>query len=368
MPATALFIMQLKRRGEGGGWSGGGGTLTHRALVWLFPGVSSHVDQKHVLCLERLLQPHAALPVAHKVLLAVSVDVVGVDVLYECVQMLALYLALLPLALVVVWLFHARVAVVHSFLPLRVTPILNDPELRLKHALVAVQHRGVVRGVRVHQLLLLGHKHAPGFLLHCLQSRTHGDEWRRGQKRVIVYSGLHFDVAAVEECVFHFHIRQHFCLHRRAMADVHFFLHMGFQLTAGVSTAGGVNDRIIAISQGHLHGACVATMWLLMHVIEQSQGGAMSERSRRAPTGVCDVVDERTWRGADETVQVERAGGEGGDGECSLSGQPVHGLRAETPRSGWCRKFISLQRKPRRHELGGEGCRCSCLAGEIHAA
>ena len=53
---------------------------THRALVWLLPGVPTHVNDEHVLCLERLLLATALPPLADKRLL-VCVDVVVRNVL-----------------------------------------------------------------------------------------------------------------------------------------------------------------------------------------------------------------------------------------------------------------------------------------------
>ena len=53
---------------------------THRALVRLLPGVSAHVNDEHVLCLERLLLAAAFPPLADKRLL-VCVDVVVRNVL-----------------------------------------------------------------------------------------------------------------------------------------------------------------------------------------------------------------------------------------------------------------------------------------------
>lgn len=52
----------------------------HRALVWLLPGVPSHVHHQHVLSLEGLLFPCAVLPAADKLLL-LPVNVIVVDVL-----------------------------------------------------------------------------------------------------------------------------------------------------------------------------------------------------------------------------------------------------------------------------------------------
>lgn len=46
----------------------------------LLPGVASHVDHQHVLCLEGLLLARTLLPATHKLLL-LAVDVVVVDVL-----------------------------------------------------------------------------------------------------------------------------------------------------------------------------------------------------------------------------------------------------------------------------------------------
>ena len=54
--------------------------MTHRALVRLLPGVPAHVNDKHVLCLERLLLAAALSPLADKRLL-VCVDVVVRNVL-----------------------------------------------------------------------------------------------------------------------------------------------------------------------------------------------------------------------------------------------------------------------------------------------
>ena len=53
---------------------------THRALVRLLPGVPAHVNDEHVLCLERLLLAAALSPLADKRLL-VCVDVVVRNVL-----------------------------------------------------------------------------------------------------------------------------------------------------------------------------------------------------------------------------------------------------------------------------------------------
>ena len=53
---------------------------THRALVWLLPGVPAHMNDEHVLCLERLLLATALPPLADKRLL-VCVDVVVRNVL-----------------------------------------------------------------------------------------------------------------------------------------------------------------------------------------------------------------------------------------------------------------------------------------------
>ena len=89
---------------------------THRALVWLFPGVATHVHQQHVLGLEWLPITDAPCPVAHELLLAVAVDVVAVDVLHQAVKVLALGGAPCPAALVVVGLLHARVLIVYLVL------------------------------------------------------------------------------------------------------------------------------------------------------------------------------------------------------------------------------------------------------------
>ena len=53
---------------------------THRALVRLLPGVPAHVNDEHVLCLERLFLAAAFPPLADKRLL-VCVDVVVRNVL-----------------------------------------------------------------------------------------------------------------------------------------------------------------------------------------------------------------------------------------------------------------------------------------------
>lgn len=52
----------------------------HRALVWLFSRVPSHVHHQHILSLEGLLLSCAVLPAADKLLL-LPVDVIVVDVL-----------------------------------------------------------------------------------------------------------------------------------------------------------------------------------------------------------------------------------------------------------------------------------------------
>ena len=56
------------------------GDVTHRALVWLLPGVPAHVNDEHVLCLERLFLAAAFPPLTDKRLL-VCVDVVVRNVL-----------------------------------------------------------------------------------------------------------------------------------------------------------------------------------------------------------------------------------------------------------------------------------------------
>lgn len=61
---------------------GGGGSITHRALVWFLPRVSAHVNHQHVLSFEGLLLPRTVVPAAHKLLL-LSVDVVIIDVLWD---------------------------------------------------------------------------------------------------------------------------------------------------------------------------------------------------------------------------------------------------------------------------------------------
>ena len=63
----------MKGQGEEEYW-------THRALVRLLPGVPAHVNDEHVLCLERLFLAAAFPPLADKRLL-VCVDVVVRNVL-----------------------------------------------------------------------------------------------------------------------------------------------------------------------------------------------------------------------------------------------------------------------------------------------
>ena len=121
---------------------------TYCAFVWLLPRVPPHVDQQHVLSLERLPLANTPLPVADKLLLAVSVDVVRVDVGDQAIQVLTLGLAPRPPALVVVRLFHTRVAVVD---PLLDAGIMDDAEFGLKFAVIATAHHGcIVHGVGVH--------------------------------------------------------------------------------------------------------------------------------------------------------------------------------------------------------------------------
>ena len=52
----------------------------YRAVMWFLSGVSPHVDDQHVLRLEGLLLPGAALPLTHEGLL-VAADVLIVQVL-----------------------------------------------------------------------------------------------------------------------------------------------------------------------------------------------------------------------------------------------------------------------------------------------
>lgn len=54
----------------------------HRALVRLLTRVPAHVDNQHVLGLERLLLSRAGLPATHELLL-LPVDVLVVDMLYR---------------------------------------------------------------------------------------------------------------------------------------------------------------------------------------------------------------------------------------------------------------------------------------------
>lgn len=58
--------------------------ITHRALVRLLAGVSSHVNHEHVLRFEWFFLPRAVLPSANEALF-VGVNVVVVDVLDQVV-------------------------------------------------------------------------------------------------------------------------------------------------------------------------------------------------------------------------------------------------------------------------------------------
>lgn len=55
-------------------------TFPYCAFMWFFPGVPSHVDHQHVLCLKGFLFSRAFLPPTHKLLL-LPVDVVIINVL-----------------------------------------------------------------------------------------------------------------------------------------------------------------------------------------------------------------------------------------------------------------------------------------------
>ncbi len=171
----------------------------------------SHVDQKHILRLEWLPLPDTPRPVADELLLAVPVDVVGVDVGDEAVEVLALRLAPRPAALVVVRLLHAWVAVVNPLLDVRVVGC-DDSEFRLEFAIVSTHHGRVVHGVRVHKIIFGGLQVA-WFLLHRLQ--TQGDQRRRDVRVGVVETRLHLDVdsavsvASFEDVVIHvFHLHE----------------------------------------------------------------------------------------------------------------------------------------------------------------
>lgn len=58
--------------------------ITHSALMWFLPRMSSHMHHEHILSFEWLLIPGAPHPTADESLLA-GVDVVCVDMLHQIV-------------------------------------------------------------------------------------------------------------------------------------------------------------------------------------------------------------------------------------------------------------------------------------------